>query len=137
MTHVKGIGGVFIDSNDPVQLAAWYTEVLGIELEGHPDGKSYYRVFFTRDPETGVTRGNPVFAINPSKSVLTKEGRGFILNLRVDDLETLLEQLRARGDVEVEDRLLVWERGKHAWIRDLDGNRVELYEELFPDDASE
>jgi hypothetical protein len=30
---------------------------------------------------------------------------------------------------------LEWERGKHAWITDLDGNRVELYEELFPAEA--
>lgn len=32
--------------------------------------------------------------------------------------------------VTVEGEVLVWERGKHAWIRDLDGNQVELYEEM-------
>jgi hypothetical protein len=38
--------------------------------------------------------------------------------------------------VEVEAQILEWERGKHAWIRDPDGNRVEIYEELFPGAAS-
>ena len=42
-----------------------------------------------------------------------------------------LDQLRAKG-VSIEEKQIVWERGKHAWIRDLDGNRVELYEELLP-----
>jgi hypothetical protein len=31
-------------------------------------------------------------------------------------------------DVEVEDRVLEWERGRHGWIRDPDGYKVELYE---------
>jgi hypothetical protein len=38
-------------------------------------------------------------------------------------------------DVEVEDRVLEWERGKHGWIRDPDGYKVELYEEILPDDT--
>lgn len=131
MASVKGIGGIFIDSNDAHQLAAWYEEMLGIEMESHPDGIGYYRVFFTRDVETSIIRENPVFAINHAPAKLAQTGRGFVINLRVDDLTELLEQLRAKG-VEIEDKILEWERGKHAWIRDRDGNRVELYEELLP-----
>jgi catechol 2,3-dioxygenase-like lactoylglutathione lyase family enzyme len=131
MAHVQGIGGVFIDSEDATRLAAWYQEVLGIDMEPHPDGIGYYHVFPTRDVETAVFRENPVFAINHARETLATSGRGFLLNLRVDDLDGFLEQLRAR-DVAIEDRILEWERGKHAWIRDADGNRVELYEELLP-----
>ena len=43
--------------------------------------------------------------------------------------DQFLEQLRSR-EVQIEGRLLEWKRGRHAWIRDLDGNRVELYEEI-------
>ena len=50
--------------------------------------------------------------------------------LQVSELAGFLEVLRARG-VEIEGRILEWERGKHAWIRDPDGNRVELYEEIL------
>jgi catechol 2,3-dioxygenase-like lactoylglutathione lyase family enzyme len=132
MASVKGIGGVFIYSPDESRLAAWYEEVLGIEMEPHPDGIGYYRVFLTRDIETSGIRENPVFAINQAQEKIANSGRGFLVNLRVDDLTGFLEQLRARG-VEIEDRILEWERGKHAWIRDGDGNRVELYEEILPE----
>ena len=134
MASVQGIGGVFIDSEEAARLAHWYEEVLGIALEAHPDGTGYYCVFPTRDVETSILRGNPVFAINQATATLAQTGRGFLLNLRVDDLQGFLERLRGKGAT-VEQRILEWERGKHAWIRDLDGNRVELYEELFPDAA--
>lgn len=134
MARVQGIGGVFIDSRDAGRLARWYEEILGIKMEGHPDGIGYYHVFETRDVETSIVRENPVFAINQAQEPLAETGRGFVLNLRVDDLHGFLEELRAR-DVEVEDQVLEWEQGKHGWIRDLDGNRVELYEEVFVEEG--
>jgi catechol 2,3-dioxygenase-like lactoylglutathione lyase family enzyme len=130
MADVKGIGGVFIDSNDAAELARWYEEKLGIEMEAHPNGIGYYRVFETRDVETSIVRENPVFAINHAQDKVAESGRGFVINLRIDNLAEFLEQLRTKG-VEIEDRILEWERGKHAWIRDQDGNRVELYEEIL------
>ena len=136
MTRTQGIGGVFIDSMDAKRLAGWYQENLGIEMEAHPDGSSYYHVFSTRDAETSVLRDNPVFAINQAKAPLPEEGRGFILNFRVDDLYAFLEELRAKN-VEVEDNTIEWEQGKHGWIRDLDGNKIELYEEILLDETGQ
>jgi catechol 2,3-dioxygenase-like lactoylglutathione lyase family enzyme len=132
MARVEGIGGVFIYSDDATRLADWYRDVLGVEMEPHPEGIGYYRVFPTRDVESTSIRENPVFAINHAEEKLAGTGRGFMVNLRVDDLEQFLEQIRSRG-VEIEAKILEWERGKHAWIRDLDGNRVELYEEILLD----
>ncbi|MCA9999115.1 MAG: hypothetical protein KDE56_25300 [Anaerolineales bacterium] len=132
MAMVQGIGGVFIDSMDAARLARWYEEKLGIVMEPHPDGIGYYHVFPTRDAATSLLRENPVFAINQARVALAATERGFMLNLRVDDLAELLEQLRAQN-VLVEDHVLEWERGRHGWLRDLDGNRVELYEEIVPD----
>jgi len=129
MANVKGIGGAFIYSNDAARLAKWYRDMLGVETKALPDGSGYYRVFFTRDVETSVMRENPVFAIYKATEELAGSGRGFMLNLRVDNLAEFLEQLRAKG-VKIEEKVQVWERGKHAWIMDLDGNRVELYEEI-------
>jgi catechol 2,3-dioxygenase-like lactoylglutathione lyase family enzyme len=134
MASIQGIGGVFIDSIYAERLAGWYEDVLGIPMEGHPDGIGYYHVFETRDVQTNLLRENPVFAINQAKEPLAEKGRGFVLNLRVDDLNEFLEQLRARN-VEVEDRVLEWERGKHGWIRDPDGNKIELYEEILPEET--
>jgi catechol 2,3-dioxygenase-like lactoylglutathione lyase family enzyme len=129
MASVQGIGGVFIDSPDAARLAGWYREVLGIPLEAHPNGTDFYHVFTTRDADSGMLRDNPVFAINQAGQPLAESGRGFTLNLRVDDLDGFLERLRAKG-VETEGEVFVWEQGKHAWIRDADGNRVEVYEEV-------
>jgi len=129
MASVKGIGGVFIESNDAQSLAEWYQNTLGIKMEAHPDGIGFYKVFLTRDIGTSMIRENPVFAINHTEEPLPSSGRGFTLNLRVDDLDQFLDQIRTKG-VPIDEKTLVWERGKHAWIRDLDGNRIELYEEI-------
>lgn len=136
MAGIQGIGGVFIDNKDAKRLARWYEENLGITMEAHPDGIGYYHVFSTRDVATALLRKNPVFAINQAKELLAEKGRGFVLNFRVDDLHLVLKQLRTRNVV-VEDQLQEWERGKHGWIRDLDGNKIELYEEIQPDETGE
>ncbi|MDF1597579.1 MAG: VOC family protein [Acidimicrobiia bacterium] len=130
MSMVEGIGGVFLQSLDPGALAAWYREHLAMEFQNDPDSGSFYVVFQTRDVHTSEIRENPVFAIEPATGVLAeRDERGFTLNLRVQDLEATMDRLTAAG-VDVEDRIVVWEGGKHGWMRDLDGNRVELYEEL-------
>ena len=131
MAEVKGIGGAFILTEDPESLATWYRDVMGLQLEPHLGGKGYYQVFSTRDPETSILRANPVFAIQPPRHKLAAQGRGFIINLRVDDLTAFLEQLRERGvasEPVVEDPY-----GLFSAVSDLDGNRIELYEERFPE----
>ena len=63
MAEVKGIGGVFIYSQDAERLVRWYKEVLGVEMEGMPEESAWFTVFFTRDYETSVVHENPVFVI--------------------------------------------------------------------------
>lgn len=131
MAEVKGVGGAFILSEDPQRLATWYRDAMGLRLQPHSDGKGFYQVFSTRDPETSILRANPVFAIQPSNEELAAHGRGFILNLRVDDLAAFLKQLHERGvpsEPVVEDPY-----GLFSAVADLDGNRIELYEERFPE----
>lgn len=131
MAKIAGIGGAFIDSNDPKRLAQWYETVLGLKLQPHNDG--FYQVFPVRDADSGILRENPVFAINPAAEPLAPpDRRGFMLNLRVDNLDAFLAQLAEHGVVQAREKV-VWERGKHAWIRDIDGNRLELYEEVMPE----
>ena len=121
---------MFLDSADPAALAAWYDEHLEVNFVASPDDGSFYRVFQTRDYETGAVRENPVFAIHPAPGLLAPpEQRGYVLNLRVDDLDAVLNHLDTIG-IEPEGTVILWEGGKHARVRDPDGNRVELYEEL-------
>ena len=59
----------------------------------------------------------------------------FMINYRVDDLDELLEQLRA-GGVEVVSGPESHENGKFAWIMDPEGNKVELWEPMIWDDKN-
>jgi catechol 2,3-dioxygenase-like lactoylglutathione lyase family enzyme len=130
MGFVEGLGGVFLDSNDARALAEWYRRHFGIEFDEHPDGGSFFVVFRTRDLNSQEIRENPVFAINQTEAALAPaEQRGLTINLRVADLEDTLSELTTAG-VQVEEKRIAWEGGKHGWVRDLDGNRIELYEEL-------
>ena len=136
MSMVHGIGGIFIQSKDPKALAGWYETHLDMEFEEHPDGGSYFIVYRTRDFHSKEVRENPVFAIEGATEDLARpDQRGFTLGLRVGDLDQTMERLVASG-VAVEERTLTWEGGKHGWMIDLDGNRVELYEEIpLPPDS--
>lgn len=77
-----------------------------------------------------ILRENSVFAINHSKPPLSGTGRRIILNLPVDHLDTYQDRLRAK-ELEIEPDILEWRRGRHSWIRDPDGNRIEFYEEVM------
>jgi predicted enzyme related to lactoylglutathione lyase len=50
-----------------------------------------------------------------------------MINYRVDNLDELLAQLRARG-LAILQGPESHENGKFAWIMDPDGNKVELWE---------
>ncbi len=129
--RVEGVGGAFILSEDPDRLATWYRDVLGIELEPHSGGKGFYKVFQTRDPNTGVLRANPVFAIQPAHGPLPSP-RAFVINLRVDDLVEFLKRLREKG--QESEPIVDDPYGLFSAVSDCDGNRIELYEEKFPEE---
>jgi catechol 2,3-dioxygenase-like lactoylglutathione lyase family enzyme len=46
-----------------------------------------------------------------------------MLNLRVDDLDAVLDKLRA-GGVEIDSRREDYDYGRFAWFKDPEGNRV-------------
>ncbi len=50
-----------------------------------------------------------------------------MINYRVENLVTLLEQLRSEG-VAVEERTEGYEYGRFGWVMDPEGNRIELWE---------
>jgi len=56
-------------------------------------------------------------------------GQTFMVNYRVDDLDALVEKLTAAG-VWVDPKRDNADYGKFAWIKDCDGNRVELWQPL-------
>ena len=119
--RVLGIGGVFLRSDDPARLAAWYRDHLGfVATEAgspDPDGR------WTWWQEAGDT----VFAAFPATSDYWQAERQVMLNLRVAGLDALLERLIAAG-IEVSHREEMDEIGRFARIADCDGNPIELWE---------
>jgi predicted enzyme related to lactoylglutathione lyase len=118
MAKAVGIGGIFLKARDPRALAQWYATHLGIEDQG---GGS---LAFHGPESTGTT----VFAHFPLDTAYFGEGaQQAMVNLRVDDLDALLAQLAAAG-VRIDPKRDDAPYGKFAWIWDLEGNRVELWQ---------
>ncbi len=126
MARVTGIGGVFLRSQDPSALARWYAKHLGVTLSDH-GGATF--AWSDQVPEgTGATAWSPF----PMNTTYFGEGpQAVMVNYRVDDLDALLEQLAAAG-VWVDPHREDYDYGRFAWIRDCDGNRLELWQPLEP-----
>jgi predicted enzyme related to lactoylglutathione lyase len=122
MERVTGIGGIFFRAKDPKALQAWYEQNLGIVPA---DG---YVGFKWREDHAPDRQGLTLWT--PFKADTTYFGpgpQGHMINYRVENLDRMVEQLRAAG-VEVEVNTGDIEYGRFAWIVDPDGNRVELWE---------
>jgi len=72
--------------------------------------------------------GMTVFGHFPADTKYFGDGpQQFMLNLRVDDLDALVEQLTA-AEVRIDPKREDHAYGKFAWIWDPEGNRVELWQ---------
>ena len=118
MTRANGIGGVFLRAEDPEKLYAWYEEHLGIK---RTDDGAF--LFFSEGP-----REMTVLAFFPRDTSYFGPGtQQAMLNLRVDDLEAVLDKLRAAG-VDIDPKREDHDYGHFAWFSDPQGNRVELWQ---------
>ena len=121
---VRGIGGFFFRATDPDALAAWYRTHLnvGAGCTADPGGEA--------DPYSWQAEGGPVvFAPFPVGSDYFAADRQWMLNLRVDGIDALIESLRTAG-IAVETRA-EWDQpgvGRFARLHDPDGNPIELWE---------
>ncbi|WP_234028170.1 VOC family protein [Qipengyuania aquimaris] len=88
MAKITGLGGVFYVVKDPEATRAWYRETLGIDGDYGPQ--------LNWSEETG---DQPYSLISHFKDdQYLKPGRGsFMINLRVDDLDTLRRATERQG----------------------------------------
>lgn len=139
MHAVEGVGGVFVFSNDAKRLADWYREHLGIPLQGSVEHGFFYHAFQAVAPDDPSRPLNTNFSIlqatvDMPKSKVTEEPQNmygdqpYMVNLQVRDLEATLAFLETKGvePVKRED----YPYGRFAWVRDGDGNRIELFQPL-------
>jgi predicted enzyme related to lactoylglutathione lyase len=125
MARVTGIGGVFLRARDPKALAAWYARHLNFNLTD-------YGVSFRWSDEvpkiTGLTTWSTFPADTKYFGPSHKDGpQAVMIDYRVDDLDALILQLQADG-VSMDRHREDTSYGKFAWIVDLEGNRLELWQ---------
>jgi len=125
---VDGIGGVFIYANDAKTLSTWYAHHFGLRLETYEDGKVYGTEFKYRRLSDSSKVDSTVFSISQAKTQLPPDRKECVINYRVRDLQAFLGQLKADG-IEIE-KTEDFDYGRFAWIKDPEGNRIELYQPL-------
>jgi predicted enzyme related to lactoylglutathione lyase len=132
MAKVTGIGGVFFKSKGKgAELAAWYEKNLGISLE------SWGGAILEWKNDNAGDGGQTVWSTADGDSKwFSPSESSFMINYRVDNMDELLEQLKANG-VEIIKGPDTDFNGKFAWIMDPDGNKVELWEPMVSDEKDE
>ncbi len=128
MARVTGIGGVFLKARDPKALSAWYAENLGIVLN------DWGGAAFAWSDEVPPTTGTTAWSIFPADTKYFGPGnesgpQTAMINYRVDDIDGLLAKLEAAG-VWIDPKREDASYGRFAWIKDPEGNRLELWQPL-------
>lgn len=122
--HVTGIGGIFFRSKNVNDTKKWYAENLGLKSESW--GAIFAWRYADNSEITGSTSWSP-FA--NETDYFGNSGQEFMVNYRVVNLDELLTELKSKG-IETVKATESHEYGKFAWIDDLDGRRIELWEPI-------
>ena len=122
MKKVTGIGGVFFKCDDPQKMRDWYSKNLGLPADQYGANFEWYQN--PDGTQKGSTQWSP-FAANTK--YFEPSAKEFMINYRVENLEELVEQLRADG-VTVTDKVESYAYGKFVHIMDPEGNKIELWE---------
>ena len=119
MATVTGLGGVFYKVADPERTRAWYLDNLGLGGE--------WGIMFAWPAAGGEDPLSLLSAFEETTDYLAPSTEKFMINLRVDDLDTVVADLEAKG-IEILGRQAD-DYGKFAWILDCDGIKIELWQQ--------
>jgi predicted enzyme related to lactoylglutathione lyase len=121
MAKVLGIGGVFFKAKDPVALAGWYRDVIGVEFE------DWGGIVFRPEAMVAQPGAATVFsAFETDSTYFEPSTKDFMINLVVDDLDGILASCARQG---VDANVMPDEsNGRFAHILDPDGTKIELWQ---------
>ena len=122
MGQIIGLGGVFIKFKDPKKMNSWYREVLGLNTNDY--GVLFAYNHQAADKKTAFLQ---LGTFESTSSYFGRESQPVMLNFRVQNVESLLEELKAKG-VNIVDEIESYDYGKFVHIEDPEGNRIELWE---------
>jgi catechol 2,3-dioxygenase-like lactoylglutathione lyase family enzyme len=120
--RVRGIGGIFFKVGDPAATRAWYRAHLGFNTDEY--GTNFEWRLADDPNRKGYSQWSP---FESATAYFGETGQSFMINYRVDDIESLVASLRGAG-VTIVEEIAAYDYGKFVHIIDLDGQRVELWE---------
>lgn len=120
--RVTGIGGLFFKSNDPKASKAWYKKHLGFNTD------DYGTTFWWKD-KNGKDCSTQWSPFDADTTYFEPSPKAFMFNYRVENLEALLDVLKAEG-VTIVGEMETFNYGKFAWILDNENNKIELWEPI-------
>jgi len=121
MIRATGIGGIFFKSKDPKAITDWYKKHLGFDTNPYGATFEWYE-----NPDSTKKAQTQWTAFEEDSDYFDNE---FMINYRVEDLETLVAQLKKEGVIIV-DQIESYDYGKFVHILDGDGNKVQLWEDV-------
>lgn len=118
--RVTGMGGFFFKSENPKELVSWYGKHLGLKTD------AYGSTFWWKDAAGNdcSTQWSPFAA---TTDYFSPSEKPFMQNFRVQNLESLLAQLKA-AHVTIVGEMQSFDYGKFGWVLDPEGNKIELWE---------
>jgi D-3-phosphoglycerate dehydrogenase / 2-oxoglutarate reductase len=123
---IANIGGIFLYSEHPNELVEWYRKNLEVKYKYTEEYDAYYASFPYLDKHL-KKETYTIFSIMPLGNRPVPKERPFTINLRVHDIERVVNHLVKHG-ANVKG-IEVYDEGKFAWTYDLDGNHIELWED--------
>lgn len=120
--RVTGIGGIFFFSEDTEKTKKWYEENLGLKTTQW--GSSFEFRNANRPEEINYLQWSP---FKQGSEYFSPSKKEFMINYRVQNIEALVEKLRANG-VTIVDSIETYDYGKFVHIMDDEGNKLELWE---------
>lgn len=123
--RVTGLGGVFLRVKNPQKLGGWYRRHLGLDVSGQWAGCC----FNWRDARNPRKKGSTVWSLFEADTKYFGSARqACMVNYRVANLPRVLAALK-KEKVWIDPKgIEVSEYGRFAWIKDGEGNRIELWE---------
>lgn len=125
MAGITGLGGVFHIVKNPAATRQWYKDFLGLDGE--------YGPMLSWSDEKGDSPYSLISHFSSDSDYFAPSEAKFMINLRVDDLDAYVEQLKAKG-LEILGQVDEG-YGKFAWILDCDGIKLEFWQQMAAPDA--
>jgi predicted enzyme related to lactoylglutathione lyase len=122
LKKVTGIGGIFFKCNDPKATKEWYKTHLGLQTDDY--GTNFEWRQADNPTKTGSTQWSP---FDEKTTYFQPSTKDFMINYRVENLESLVTQLQNEG-IAIVDKIESFNYGKFIHILDNEGNKIELWE---------